>query len=47
VVSGVDEVPPVLSHLLQEGDLLLTQGAGNIARLAQSLSRAESVEGLL
>ena len=47
VVSGVNEVPPVLSHLLQEGDLLLTQGAGNIARLAQSLSKSKSVERLV
>jgi len=47
VVSGVDEVPAVLSHILQERDLLLTQGAGNIARLAQSLSKSKSVEGLL
>ncbi|MEE4658921.1 MAG: UDP-N-acetylmuramate--L-alanine ligase [Halieaceae bacterium] len=37
-VGGADAVPEVLSGVLQDGDILLTQGAGNVSALAQSLS---------
>ena len=36
-VAGLDEVPEVLSNLLRDGDILLTQGAGNVAALARQL----------
>ncbi|WP_372742662.1 UDP-N-acetylmuramate--L-alanine ligase [Neptunomonas sp.] len=37
-VKTADEVPEVLRNLLRPGDLLLTQGAGNITALAHQLS---------
>lgn len=37
-VKSADEVPEVLKNLLRPGDLLLTQGAGNITALAHQLS---------
>lgn len=46
VVDAVDEVPGVLARLLRDGDLVLTQGAGNIARLASALSESGSLEGV-
>jgi UDP-N-acetylmuramate--alanine ligase len=46
VVDAVDEVPGVLARLLKDGDLVLTQGAGNIARLASALSKSGSLEGI-
>ncbi len=45
VVDAVDEVPGVLARLLKDGDLVLTQGAGNIAWLASALSKSGSLEG--
>ena len=36
-VAGLDEVPEVLGNLLRDGDILLTQGAGNVAALARQL----------
>ncbi len=36
-VPSVDEVPSILAGLLQDGDVVLTQGAGNVAALAQQL----------
>jgi len=35
-----------LSKLLKDGDLVMTQGAGNIAGLASALAEARSLEGL-
>ncbi|WP_043317385.1 UDP-N-acetylmuramate--L-alanine ligase [Microbulbifer sp. HZ11] len=34
----VDQVPPILADLLEPGDIVLTQGAGNVGGLAQQLS---------
>lgn len=36
-VRSLQEVPAVLGDILEEGDVLVTQGAGDIARLAQLL----------
>ena len=38
VVTGVDEVPALLPTLLQDGDVVLTQGAGDIGRLTRLLA---------
>ena len=40
-VETADEVPAVLENLLKPGDLLLTQGAGNITALAHELSKLD------
>ena len=45
-VSDVNDVPRVLRDILHNGDLLLTQGAGNIGRLGQQLAGAASLEEL-
>lgn len=37
-VANPDEVAELLANLIQEGDLVLTQGAGNITALAHQLS---------
>ncbi|MCK7595890.1 UDP-N-acetylmuramate--L-alanine ligase [Microbulbifer sp. CAU 1566] len=37
-VEKVDQVPPILADLLEPGDIVLTQGAGNVGGLAQQLS---------
>ncbi len=34
----IDDVPELLSALVQDGDVIVTQGAGNVSRLAQDLS---------
>jgi len=36
-VTDVEDVPGVLKHVLQDGDVLLTQGAGSVGALAASL----------
>ena len=36
-VTAPSEVPAVLAELLQDGDLVLTQGAGNVGALAKTL----------
>lgn len=36
-VTDVEDVPGVLKHILQDGDVILTQGAGNVGSLAASL----------
>lgn len=36
-----EEVPHILSQVLQEGDLVLTQGAGNIGALARQLGQLQ------
>ena len=38
VVTGVDEVPALLPTLLRDGDVVLTQGAGDIGRLTRLLA---------
>ena len=40
-ISQPDEIESVLSEVLQEGDLLLTQGAGDIGSLAVKLGQSE------
>ncbi|WP_019935009.1 UDP-N-acetylmuramate--L-alanine ligase [Oceanimonas smirnovii] len=40
-VATPDEVPAVLSELMQDGDIVLTQGAGNIGALARKLGGFE------
>ena len=37
-VPDADEVPGILAGLLEDGDVVLTQGAGNISALARQLS---------
>ena len=37
-VPGPDGVPEVLRHVLEPGDLVLTQGAGNVGQLARLLA---------
>ncbi|MGL5948962.1 MAG: UDP-N-acetylmuramate--L-alanine ligase [Aeromonas sp.] len=40
-VATPDDVPAVLADLLAEGDLLLTQGAGNVGALAKRLAQMQ------
>lgn len=40
-ISQPDEIEPVLSKVLRDGDLLLTQGAGDIGSLAVKLGQSE------
>ena len=37
-VSGVEDVPGVLPNVLQPGDIVITQGAGNVGGLARDLA---------
>ena len=37
-VETVNEVPEILENLLDDGALLLTQGAGNVVQVARNLS---------
>jgi UDP-N-acetylmuramate--alanine ligase len=46
-VASPAQVPQVLASVLKPGDLLITQGAGNIGRLAQALAGATTLEDLL
>ena len=46
-VASPEDVPTVLRNVLQDDDVLLTQGAGNIGRLAQQLSATKTLEDLL
>lgn len=46
-VEDISEVPQVLHSILEDGDLLLTQGAGNIGQLARQLADARVLEDLL
>lgn len=36
--ESIEEVPELLSALVQDGDVVITQGAGTVSRLAQDLS---------
>lgn len=40
-VDSIDAVPAVLAPLLQPGDIVVTQGAGNVGALAGTLARAQ------
>jgi UDP-N-acetylmuramate--alanine ligase len=44
-VADVEDVPGVLKHILQDGDVILTQGAGSVGALAASLPEKLSVRG--
>ncbi|MED5523579.1 MAG: UDP-N-acetylmuramate--L-alanine ligase [Pseudomonadota bacterium] len=39
-VSSLDDVPKALYELMNEGDLVITQGAGNVGSLARGLAQA-------
>ena len=43
-VERIDDVPAVLSRVLEDMDVVITQGAGNVAQLAQDLSTANLTE---
>ena len=43
--AGIDEVPELLASVLADGDVLITQGAGNITSLAHNLVQID-YEGL-
>ncbi|MFA0474020.1 UDP-N-acetylmuramate--L-alanine ligase [Vibrio breoganii] len=40
-VKEQDDLPKVLANLLQEGDLVLTQGAGDVGKVAKRLEKLE------
>jgi UDP-N-acetylmuramate--alanine ligase len=40
----IEDVPELLSSIVGEGDVVITQGAGNVARLAQDLSTMNFLE---
>mgnify|MGYP000427135628 CR=1 FL=1 len=44
-VETIEQVPPVLADLLEPGDIVLTQGAGNVGALAQQLAKWRLGEG--
>ncbi|TXS96329.1 UDP-N-acetylmuramate--L-alanine ligase [Parahaliea maris] len=44
-VESVDAVAAVLADMLQDGDVVIAQGAGNIGKLAQDLMTAPLVQG--
>ncbi len=44
-VSEVEDVPAVLRNIMQDGDVVLTQGAGSVGALAASLPKELSVDG--
>ncbi|EED34704.1 UDP-N-acetylmuramate--alanine ligase [Luminiphilus syltensis NOR5-1B] len=46
-VADAEALAPVLINILRDGDLLLTQGAGNIGGIAQTLANADRLEDLL
>ncbi|MFN3786084.1 MAG: UDP-N-acetylmuramate--L-alanine ligase [Thiothrix sp.] len=43
-VADVEDVPGVLKHILQDGDIILTQGAGSVGALAAGLPEKLSVK---
>ncbi|MEB4592096.1 UDP-N-acetylmuramate--L-alanine ligase [Candidatus Thiothrix sp. Deng01] len=43
-VTDVEDVPGVLKHVLQDGDIILTQGAGSVGGLAASLPEKLSMK---
>ena len=40
-VSDLDLVPEIMKEILQGGDLLLTQGAGSVGRIARQLAGSQ------
>ena len=45
-VEQIEDVPAVLSRIAEEGDVVITQGAGNIGRLAQELAAMDFLQEL-
>jgi len=45
-VEQIEDVPTVLSGIVEEGDVVITQGAGNIGRLAQELATMDFLQEL-
>jgi UDP-N-acetylmuramate--alanine ligase len=45
-VEQIEDVPAVLSGIVEEGDVVITQGAGNIGRLAQELATMDFLQEL-
>jgi len=43
----IEDVPELLSTLVIDGDVVVTQGAGNVSRLAQDLSTMYVKQGTL
>jgi len=43
-IEGVDGVPAVVKDIVQAGDIVITQGAGNVGALAAELARRELVQ---
>jgi len=43
-VESIEDVPAVLRDIVQPGDVVITQGAGNIGRLAQDLAAMELMQ---
>ena len=46
-VTDIADIPRVLLNVLKDGDLLLTQGAGNIGSIAQQLADVDQLETLV
>ena len=47
MVSDQRDLPAVLLGLLEDQDILLMQGAGDIGRLSATLAECRALEGLL
>ena len=45
-VEDVNSIPELLENILQDGDVLLTQGAGNVGSIASTLARTGLKEAL-
>ena len=43
----IEDVPELLNSIVQDGDVIVTQGAGNVSRLAQDLSEQNVKQGTL
>ena len=37
----IEDVPALLRDIIRDGDVIITQGAGNVARLAQELQQTD------
>lgn len=46
-VGGKDLLPEILANLLNDGDIVMTQGAGNIGQIAKTLAQAKMQPALL
>ena len=42
----IEDVPGLLCSLVEDGDVVITQGAGNVAQLAQELSAGDFAQGV-